>query len=261
MQSDPILTIEKLWRRYRWFKRKPANLKEAFVRLFRRGGLAREEHCALRDVSFSVRRGEIVGFCGANGSGKSTLLRIIAGIDPPTFGRVRVYGTIATLLDLTTGFHPWLTGRENIALGATLMGLTEEEIARKEPSIIEFADLGEYIDSAVSTYSLGMYMRLGFAIAAHVQADLVLIDEVLAVGDFEFQKKCIHWLREWRARNLTVLVVSHDLVSLAMLCDRVIWLHQGQVMADGAPEVVLKQYYPYFVMPSVSEPVAVSIGG
>lgn len=250
--TDEMLKLEGVWRRYRRWQRRPASLKEAFVRLWQRDGLAYEDFWALQDVSLTVRRGEVVGFCGANGSGKSTLLKVIARIVSATYGRITVRGSMATLLDLGAGFLPELSGRENIALNGALMGMSDIAIARKTPSIIEFADLGAFIDSPVKTYSTGMYMRLGFAIASHVEADILLLDEILAVGDAEFQKKCVAWLRTLCHSGTTVLIVSHALPTLYEMCDRVIWLDRGRMMADGDAGEVLRQYCPGVVLTAVA---------
>ena len=252
--ADAILTLENVWRRYRRWQRRPSSLKETFVRFFQRHGLVYEDFWALQGVSCTLHRGETIGFCGANGSGKSTLLKVVAHILPMTHGRITVRGKIATLLDLGTGFLPELTGRENIALNGALMGLSDAEVARHMESIIDFADLGTFIDSPVKTYSAGMYMRLGFAIAIHVDADILLIDEVLAVGDAEFQKKCEARLQQMQHNGTALLIVSHSLLTLATLCDRVIWLDQGQVMAAGDPLQVMQCYSPSFVLPR-PEPV------
>ena len=249
LSPDEILRIEGLWRRFRRWKERPQTLKGAAVQLFRREGLAYESFWALRDVSLSLRRGEVLGLCGANGSGKSTLLKIIARIVPPTYGRITAGGRVAALLELATGFHPDLSGRENIALNGLIMGLSEAEIERKTDSIIEFAELGEFIDSPVRTYSAGMFLRLGFAIASHVEADILLVDEVLAVGDAAFQQKCAAWFAQLRQRNTSLVLVSHFLPTLAEMCDRVIWLDQGRLRADGPPHETLKQYCPYAVLP------------
>ena len=242
--QDEILRVENVWRRYHRWTRRPDSLKEAMVRLLNRDMWSTHAFWALRDVSFSVRRGEVVGFCGANGAGKSTLLQVLARIVPMTYGRITVRGTIATLLELGTGFLPDLSGRENIRLNGALMGLRRAEIERKIDSIIAFADLGEFIDSPVKTYSSGMYMRLGFAIASHVEADILLLDEVLAVGDAEFHKKCMAWLQHLCRNGTTVLIVSHALPMLLDMCHRVLWLDQGCVMAEGPPEAVLQKYCP-----------------
>jgi ABC-2 type transport system ATP-binding protein len=253
--SNEILRLEDVWRRYRRWERRPASLKEAFVRFLRRDSWAYEDFWALQGISLAVQRGEVVGVCGANGSGKSTLLKVAARILPMTHGRITVRGRIATLLDLGTGFLPELTGRENIALNGALLGLSDAEVAGKIASIIDFADLGPFIDSPVKTYSSGMYMRLGFAIAVHVDADLLLIDEILAVGDEAFQQKCNIRLQQMQQSGTAMLIVSHALSMLSTLCNRVIWLDQGRVMAAGHPIEVLQQYSPTAVLPNAGEPV------
>ena len=253
--SNEVLKLEDVWRRYRRWERRPGSLKEAFVRFLRRDGWAYEDFWALQEVSLSVQRGEVVGICGANGSGKSTLLKVVARILPMTHGRITVRGKIATLLDLGTGFLPELTGRENIVLNGAIMGLSDAEMARKIASIIDFADLGPFIDSPIKTYSSGMYMRLGFAIAVHVDADLLLIDEILAVGDEAFQQKCSTRLQQMQQNGTALLIVSHALSMLSTLCNRVIWLDHGSVMAEGHPSEVLQQYSPSVVFPTAGEPV------
>jgi len=253
--SNEVLRLEDVWRRYRRWERRPASLKEAFVRFLRRDGWAYEDFWALQGISLSVQRGEVVGVCGANGSGKSTLLKVVAGILPMTHGRITVRGKIATLLDLGTGFLPELTGRENIVLNGAIMGLSDADMARKMESIIDFADLGPFIDSPIKTYSSGMYMRLGFAIAVHVDADILLIDDILAVGDAAFHHKCSAWLQQIQQNGTALLIVSHTLSVLSTLCNRVIWLDQGRVMAEGHPIEVLQQYSPSVVFPNAGEPV------
>jgi ABC-type polysaccharide/polyol phosphate transport system ATPase subunit len=245
---DEVLRLEDVWRRYRRWQRRPSTLKEAFIWSIRRQGYSYEDFWALRGVSLSVRRGEILGICGGNGSGKSTLLRVMANILPMTHGRIGVKGRLATLLDLGTGFLPELTGRENIALNGAIMGLGDAEVASKMDSIIEFADVGSFIDSPVKTYSAGMYMRLGFAIAVHVDADILLIDEILAVGDEEFHKKCIPRLMQMRRNGTALIIVSHALSLLSSICDRVIWLDHGQIKASGLPAEVLEKYSPSLAM-------------
>jgi ABC-type polysaccharide/polyol phosphate transport system ATPase subunit len=246
--TDAILEVEGVWRKYRRWERRPTSLKDAFVRIFQRNGLIFEDFWALKDVTFSLRRGEVLGICGGNGSGKSTLLKVLAHILPMTYGHITARGKIATLLDLGTGFLPELTGRENIALSGAIMGLTSAEVASHMDSIIEFADLGSFINSPIKTYSAGMYMRLGFAIAIHVDADILLIDEILAVGDEEFHRKCIPELHRMQRNGTSMVIASHALGMLSELCDRVMWLSSGRVMMDGAPAEVLERYSPHLVI-------------
>lgn len=244
---EVMLKLEHVWRLYRLWRRRPTTLKEAFVHFFHRDRTAYEDFWALKGVSLTVRRGEVLGICGSNGSGKSTLLKVIARILPATHGCITVRGRVATLLELSTGFHPELSGRENIYLNAALLGLAPSETASKMDAIVDFADLGEFIDCPVKTYSAGMCMRLGFSVISQLESDILLIDEVLAVGDSEFQKKCAGWIERLKSGNTTVVVVSHDLQTLEQMCDRVVWLHQGRVVAEGEPLRVLQQYCPTFV--------------
>ena len=241
-RSDEALRLENVGRRFRRWDRRPTTLKEAIVRRLRRDRPSFEEFWALEEISLTARRGEVLGFCGANGAGKSTLLKLIARILPATCGRITVRGRIAALLELGTGFLPELSGRENILLNGAILGLGDAEMRRKLDSIVEFAGLGPFIDSPVRTYSAGMYARLGFAIASHVEADILLIDEVLAVGDAAFQKKCHAWLESLTAGDTTVLLVSHSLSTLEALCDRMIWLDRGRVAAAGDPVAVVGRY-------------------
>mgnify|MGYP003950797721 CR=1 FL=1 len=200
------------------------------------------EHWALRNVSFDVKRGRSFGIIGPNGAGKSTLLRIIAGITRPTEGSLEVRATLSTLLDLGLGFHQKFTGRENIQLNCALLGMNRDEIQNRIPKIIGFAELGDFIDYPVRTYSAGMNLRLGFAIAAHTDSDVFLIDEVLAVGDQYFQRRCIQKIEEFLANGKTIILVSHDLHSVRNLCDSAMWLDQGQVRAIGTAKDVVDRY-------------------
>ncbi len=196
----------------------------------------------LRQVSFTVNRGETVGIVGPNGAGKSTLLKLITGILEPTEGEILVNGRVASLLELGAGFHPDLTGRENIYLNGSIYGLSRQEIRERMPDIIEFAGLGEFIDTPVKHYSSGMYVRLGFAIAVHTEPDLLLVDEVLAVGDAAFQRKSLERLDEFRRQGVTVIFVSHSPEMVRSLSSRAIWLEDGRVWADGPAEMVVARY-------------------
>lgn len=240
--DNHVLRLEGVWKKRKRFRRRSHSLKETLIRGLRGQRLPNEEFWALRDLSFTLRRGESIGFCGSNGAGKSTMLRVISRITAPTHGRVTVCGRLAPLLELGTGFLFELSGRDNIVLNGAILGLDDDEMRERMEAIIEFADLGDFIDSPVKTYSSGMYMRLGFAIASHVEADILAIDEVLAVGDAAFEEKCLDWLQQLRQRGASVVVVSHDLKALVSMSDRVIWLEQGGVVADGDPSEIVERY-------------------
>jgi len=197
---------------------------------------------ALRDVSFDVRRGEVVGVIGANGAGKSTLLKILSRITNPTAGEAVLQGRLRALLEVGTGFHPDLTGRENIYLNGTIMGMTTAEIDRRFKSILEFADIGPFMDTPVKRYSSGMHVRLAFAVAAHLEPEIFIIDEVLAVGDVSFQEKCLGKIGEIVHENRTVLFVSHNMGAIRKLCSRVMWLHAGRVVQFGETSEVVSAY-------------------
>jgi lipopolysaccharide transport system ATP-binding protein len=197
---------------------------------------------ALKDVSFEVKHGEVVGIIGRNGAGKSTLLRILSRITEPTEGRARVRGRVGSLLEVGTGFHPELTGRENIYLNGAILGMKREEIERKFDEMVAFAEVEKFIDTPVKHYSSGMYLRLAFAVAAHLEPEILLVDEVLAVGDAQFQKKCLGKMGDVAKEGRTVLFVSHNMVALQSLCQRAIWLHDGQKMMDGGAAKVVAKY-------------------
>ena len=197
---------------------------------------------ALRDVSLEVGQGEVVGIIGRNGSGKSTLLRVIARVLRPTSGRVWVRGRVAPLLELGGGFHPELTGRENIFLNATLLGHTRREVEARFDWIVDFAELRDFIDAPLRTYSTGMVARLGFAVAAAWEPEILLVDEVLAVGDAEFQKKSAERIEEFRRNGTTILLVSHNLATVQNMCTRAVWLDHGEVKALGPAMDVVRQY-------------------
>ena len=201
-----------------------------------------QEHWALRDVNFSVQPGRSFGVIGSNGAGKSTLLKMIAGISEPTQGTLDVRASVTTLLDLGLGFHQNFTGRENIYLNCTLLGMRREEVDARIGDIIGFAELGEFVDYPVRTYSAGMSLRLGFSIAAHMSAEIFLVDEVLTVGDQYFQRKCVRKIEELLGAGRTILLVSHDLHAIRNLCDDVMWLDQGEVRAIGPAREVVERY-------------------
>jgi len=197
---------------------------------------------ALNDVSFEAERGESLGIVGNNGAGKSTLLKLLARISAPTNGEIRIRGRLSALVEVGSGFHPDLTGRENIFLNGSMLGMTRSEIGRKVESIVEFAGVSEYIDVPVKRYSAGMYVRLGFSIAAHLDPDILLLDEVLAVGDIVFQAKCLNVISQLRESGRTIVLISHDLGAIQRLCDRAILLHHGKVVTTGTPANVIEHY-------------------
>jgi lipopolysaccharide transport system ATP-binding protein len=234
-----VQALAKQFRRYH--ADRPRTLKELLTRGFR-GVKPVERFWALRDVSFSVAAGQMFGVIGTNGSGKSTLLRLIGGVGRPDKGSVQVHGHIGALLDLGAGFHPELSGRENVFINGVIAGLTRREVAQRFESIVAFAELQQFIESPLRTYSTGMQMRLAFAIAVHTAPDILLIDEVLAVGDASFQQKCLQRIAQFKDDGAAIILVSHDTTLIRELCDEVLWLRAGHIVAHGNPEMVVDQY-------------------
>lgn len=219
---------------------KRTTLKEHFVRLFSRSSY--EAFNALQDVSFNVKKGEFLGIIGANGSGKSTLLKSIAGIYSPSSGEVKVDGKISPFLELGVGFDPELSGAENLYLNATVLGLSRKEIDARYRSIVDFAEMERFMDMKVKNYSSGMFVRLAFSVAIQVDADILLMDEVLAVGDTRFQEKCFDVFRRFKEAGKTMILVTHDIGSVRRFCDRCVYLKKGEVTAEGSPEKVIETY-------------------
>jgi ABC-type polysaccharide/polyol phosphate transport system ATPase subunit len=232
--------FENVVQRFRVIRERPDTLREAFTRVFRYGSHYHDFE-ALKGISFEISDGEMVGIVGRNGSGKSTTLKIIAGVYRPTSGVVTVSGKVAALIELGAGFHADLTGRENIVLNGLLLGLSKREIRAREEQILDFAEVGEFIDSPIKQYSSGMVVRLGFAIAMEVDPDILLIDEILSVGDAAFQQKCLARIDEFRRRK-TIVYVSHSAASVRELCTRALLLHEGVLVADGPPDQVIARY-------------------
>ena len=233
------IVVDGVSRRFRVHGHEARTLKDLFVQ---RGHTEPQDVWALRGVSATIEPGEAVGLVGRNGSGKSTLLRIVAGIIKPTSGRLAAAGRIGSLLELGAGFHPDMTGRENVYLNGSIHGLRRAAIREKLDEIVAFAGLEEFIDLPVRTYSSGMYMRLGFAIAAHIEADVLLLDEVFAVGDEAFQRKCFGKIFEFKQRGGTIVFVSHDAVAVERLCDRAVLLQKGVVAFDGPTHEAIVAY-------------------
>jgi lipopolysaccharide transport system ATP-binding protein len=251
--ADVVIRAEKLSKEYRiglrlekykTLRDSLASAATAPLRMFRRRNRdsADEQLWAIRDISFEVRAGEVVGIIGRNGAGKSTLLKILARITEPTHGTVSIHGRVGSLLEVGTGFHPELTGRENIYLNGAILGMKRIEIERKFDEIVAFSEIDKFIDTPVKRYSSGMYLRLAFAVAAHLEPEILLVDEVLAVGDADFQKKCLGKMGDVAQEGRTVLFVSHSMPAVQALCARAILLRQGSVAIDGSTGDVLREY-------------------
>ncbi|MCL2296663.1 MAG: ABC transporter ATP-binding protein [Proteobacteria bacterium] len=238
MSSDVSINVERLSKCYQIYGKPRDRLLQMLMRGRRQ---YYQEFWALRDISFEVRRGETVGIIGRNGSGKSTLLQLICGTLTPTEGTVEVNGRIAALLELGAGFNPEFTGRENVYLAAGLYGLSREEVDARFESICDFADIGEFVEQPVKTYSSGMFVRLAFAVIAHVDADILVIDEALSVGDAYFVQKCMRFLRQFMERG-TLLFCSHDIGAVINLCKKAIWLDHGKMVMQDSPKVVSEHY-------------------
>ena len=241
------IEVRNVYKKFKIFHDKGQTLKERL--LFRRRS-AYEELWVLKGISFSLFKGEAVGIVGENGSGKSTILKLISRIITPDSGEIVVNGRISSLIELGAGFHPDMSGKENIYINAAIFGLTKKEIDSRLQDIIDFSELQTYIDSPVRTYSSGMYMRLAFSVAIHVNADVLLIDEILAVGDAAFQQKCFERLEEIKRNGTTIIIVSHSLGQIERICNRSIWLLDGQIEAEGVPHDVHAQYMAYMAKKS-----------
>jgi lipopolysaccharide transport system ATP-binding protein len=251
--QSPIIEVNDVSRRFVLFHERPQTFQELFVRTMQRNMARREEFWALRNVNLDVYPGDSVGIVGRNGSGKSTLLKMITGLMPPSSGSIAVYGSIAALLEVGAGFHPDLSGRENIYLNGAFLGHSKRQLSQIVPEIVAFSELEHFIDVPVKHYSSGMYMRLGFSIAIHVDPDILITDEVFSVGDDSFRAKCEERITDFRRRGKTMLFVSHALSQVLAMCDRAIWLDQGRVMAAGSVEHVARAYRESVAGPNMEE--------
>lgn len=238
---EPAIELDGVAKRYVLHKQKPFLMKEIAHRLLGRGA-SHDEFWAVDDFSLKLKGGGSVGIVGHNGAGKSTLLGLIAGTINPTRGSVTVRGRVGTLLELGAGFHPDLTGRENIYLNAALLGLRREEIESRFEDIVEFSELQEFIDVALGNYSSGMKIRLGFSVAVHIDPDILIMDEVLAVGDADFQQKCVERIEQFKEDGKTLLFVSHNMSHVESLCDWAVWLDHGKVKDEGPSEEIAEKY-------------------
>jgi ABC-type polysaccharide/polyol phosphate transport system ATPase subunit len=248
---DPVIRFQNVSKKFRFSKEAPQSVMEIFISAFSRKSKRDADSgdlWAVQDVSFAIYPGQTFGIVGRNGSGKSTLLKLITRILRPTDGRIVVNGRMSALLELGAGFHQDLTGRENVYLNASLLGLTEAEINAKLDDILAFSELGDFIDMPIKHYSSGMYMRLGFSIAIHVNPDILIIDEILAVGDQPFQTKCIDAIMDMKRQGVTIIFVSHDINLMKSICTHMLWIDKGRTQACGTVEDVARRYTEYSTM-------------
>lgn len=241
MSVQPVIRVDNVTQRFRVIHERPDTLRELFSKFLRKSA-SYHDFEAVKNVTLEVGAGEMLGIIGRNGSGKSTLLKIVAGVYRPSNGKVEVRGTLAPLIELGAGFHHELTGRENILLNGLLMGYSRSEMKAREHSIVEFAEVGEFIDAPVKQYSSGMYMRLAFAVATEVDPQILVIDEILAVGDTSFRQKCFDRIEAFRRAGKTILLVSHNMDQITDYCDRAILMERGEIMAQGRPHDVIEVY-------------------
>ena len=241
--KEIAISVDNVEKSFKIYKDKGFTLKERV--LFFKSRNAYVKNNILRGISFDIEKGDILGIVGKNGSGKSTLLKLITKIIYPDSGSIKINGKVSSLIELGAGFHPDMTGRENIYINASIYGLTKKEIDSKLDTIIKFSELEEFIDSPIRTYSSGMYMRLAFSVAINVEAEILLIDEILSVGDANFQAKCFRKMQELKDSGITIVIVSHDLHTMEKLCNKVIWIESGKIKRSGIPNEVLKEYIEY----------------
>jgi ABC-type polysaccharide/polyol phosphate transport system ATPase subunit len=243
--NNTVISLTGVSVRYRVPTEQVSTLKEYAIRMLRGRRIEYRAFWALEGLDLDIRRGESLGIIGRNGAGKSTLLKVIARVLRPTRGRVWVRGSVAPLIELGAGFHPELTGRENVFLNGAMLGFSQTQMEERFERIVAFAELGSFIDAALRSYSSGMVMRLGFAVATEVEPDILIIDEVLAVGDESFREKCLARMAEFRAKGTTILFVSHALDSVQAICDRAIWIEGGLLRRSGLVEEVIEAYHSH----------------
>ena len=240
MKQEDKIIVENVTKNFNVYYDKANTVKERLLFLFSRN--KKEKRVVLKDINLKIKEGECVALIGTNGSGKSTLLKLMTKIIYPNEGKIEIDGKLTSLLELGAGFHPDFSGRENIYFNASIFGLTRKEIDNRLNEIIEFSELGTYIDNPVRTYSSGMFMRLAFSVAINVDADILLIDEILSVGDEHFQNKCFKKMKELKKQGKTMVFVTHSMQSVKNLCDRAIWLKEGKIMKDGKTNEVVDEY-------------------
>ena len=240
MQEGNSIEVTGVSKKFKVYYDKGNSLKER-VLFWKRGRY--EERWVLRDISFEIKKGEVIGLIGENGCGKSTMLKLLTRIMYPTKGQIEIKGRVSSLLELGAGFHPDMSGRENIYMNASIFGLTKREIDKRMEEIISFSELEAFLDNPIRTYSSGMYMRLAFSVAINVDADVLLIDEILGVGDMNFQKKCFDKLKEIKDKGTTIVIVSHSMEQLEQICERSLWIKDGMICEEGPQILSTKNIY------------------
>ena len=240
LKEEYSIIVEDVYKTFNVYLDKANTIKERLLFLFSRN--RREKREVLKGINLNIKKGEVVALIGTNGSGKSTLLKLMTKIIYPNKGNIETYGKLTSLLELGAGFHPDFSGRENIYFNASIFGLTRKEIDKRLEDIIEFSELREFIDNPVRTYSSGMFMRLAFAVAINVDAEILLIDEILSVGDEHFQKKCFEKMNDLKKQGKTMVFVTHNMNAVKQLCDRAVWLYEGKIKMDGSTTEVIDEY-------------------
>ena len=242
MQEGNSIEVTGVSKKFKVYYDKGNSLEER-VLFWKRGRY--EERWVLRDISFEIKKGEVIGLIGENGCGKSTMLKLLTRIMYPTKGQIEIKGRVSSLLELGAGFHPDMSGRENIYMNASIFGLTKREIDKRMEEIISFSELEAFLDNPIRTYSSGMYMRLAFSVAINVDADVLLIDEILGVGDMNFQKKCFDKLKEIKDKGTTIVIVSHSMEQLEQICERSLWIKDGMICEEGPADIVNQKYISF----------------
>lgn len=252
MSSNPIINVHNLGKKYFLNETQEGNYRTLLEKLSRLGlgssrpQVSKKEFWALRDLNFSIQKGQTVGIVGTNGSGKSTLLKILARVTWPTTGRVEIFGRVSALLEVGTGFHLELSGRENIYLSGAFHGMKKSEVTKYFDEIVEFSGVGKFLDTPVKRYSSGMFLRLAFSVMAHLKSDILIVDEILAVGDAQFQEKCLQKMQAIVRDGRTILFVSHQFDKIRFLCDQTLWIKEGELFDKGPTADVLKRYEKFF---------------
>lgn len=238
---EKVIGLENISVQYRVANERIGTIKEYAIRVLQ-GRVKHEKFYALKDITMDVNAGEVFGLIGHNGAGKSTMLKLIAKVLPPSKGKIEVIGNVSPLLELGAGFHPEMSGRENVFLNGALLGFSRDEMEEKFNSIVDFAGISDFIDAPMRTYSSGMWARLGFAVATDSRPDILLVDEILAVGDEAFQQKCFNRINDFQKEGTTIFIVAHSMETIETMCNRVCWIHHGEMMYLGEPDIAIEKY-------------------